>query len=120
MTGCEHADSAIRCQMNDTACYRGEVVDFKPVDEMSAQAWAQCDYVFATEYIADRVSVRVLGGHPCTVIKFSQAAVKVATGSGASGLGRAVSACECTSRRAGASGHSLPPVTFGSVSAAGR
>ena len=38
----------------------GDVVTFKPIGKTPAEAWAQLDYVFATENIADRVSVRAL------------------------------------------------------------
>ena len=39
---------------------RGNVVTFQSMVETPAQAWAQADYVFATENIADRVSARAL------------------------------------------------------------
>ena len=39
---------------------RGDVVTFRCIGETPAQAWAQADYVFATENIADRVSARAL------------------------------------------------------------
>ena len=39
---------------------RGDVVTFRSIGATPAQAWAQADYVFATENIADRVSVRAL------------------------------------------------------------
>ena len=38
----------------------GDVVTFRPIGKTPAQAWAQLDYVFATENIAGRVSVRAL------------------------------------------------------------
>ncbi len=40
--------------------YRDDVVSFKPIGMSPAEAWGQLDYVFATENIADRVSVRAL------------------------------------------------------------
>ena len=39
---------------------RGDVVTFRSIGATPAQAWAQADYVFATENIADRVSVDAL------------------------------------------------------------
>ena len=39
---------------------RGDVVTFRSIGATPAQAWAQADYVFATENIADRVSARAL------------------------------------------------------------
>ncbi len=39
---------------------RGDVVTFQSIGATPAQAWAQADYVFATENIADRVSVHAL------------------------------------------------------------
>ena len=42
---------------------RGDVVTFRSIGATPAQAWAQADYVFATENIADRVSARALN-HP--------------------------------------------------------
>ena len=39
---------------------RGDVVTFRSMGATPAQAWAQADYVFATENIADRVSVYAL------------------------------------------------------------
>ncbi|MCY3783978.1 MAG: hypothetical protein OXG79_09355 [Chloroflexi bacterium] len=39
---------------------RGDVVTFRSISETPAQAWAQADYVFATENIADRVTARAL------------------------------------------------------------
>ncbi len=39
---------------------RKDVVTFRCIGETPAQAWAQADYVFATENIADRVTVRAL------------------------------------------------------------
>ena len=38
----------------------GDVVTFKPIGKTPAEAWAQLDYVVATENLADRVSVRAL------------------------------------------------------------
>lgn len=40
--------------------YRGDTVTFKPIGMSPAEAWGQLDYVFATENIADRVTVRAL------------------------------------------------------------
>ena len=42
---------------------RGDVVTFSTMGSTPAQAWTQADYVFATENIADRVSVHALN-HP--------------------------------------------------------
>ena len=39
---------------------RDDVVTYRPIGVAPAQAWAQLDYVFATENIADRVSVEAL------------------------------------------------------------
>ena len=38
----------------------GDVVTFKAIGKAPVEAWAQLDYVFATENTADRVSVRAL------------------------------------------------------------
>ncbi len=40
--------------------YRDDVVTFKPIGMSPAEAWGQLDYVFATENIADQVTVRAL------------------------------------------------------------
>lgn len=40
--------------------YRDAVVTFRPIGLSPAQAWGQLDFVFATENIADRVSVHAL------------------------------------------------------------
>ena len=40
--------------------YHDDVVTFKPIGMPPAEAWGQLDYVFATENIADHVTVRAL------------------------------------------------------------
>jgi hypothetical protein len=39
---------------------RDDVVTFRNIGATPEEAWAQADYVFATENIADRVTVRAL------------------------------------------------------------
>jgi len=50
-----------RCVIpNGRRGYRDAVVTFKPIGLSPAEAWGQLDFVFATENIADRVSVHAL------------------------------------------------------------
>ena len=59
LTGCEPWAFATSCP-RDGADTAATWVTFKPIGLSPAEAWGQLDYVFATENIADRVSVRAL------------------------------------------------------------